>query len=325
MAGPMAKPYRADNSPTGRLDSSAGTHKLLCREDTAMCDDLTALDDDRTLAEKGLTRRNFAGLSAAGLLGACTTMPADGTAPALKETAVSVPTGDGSADAWFIHPAKGRHPAVIMWPDVAGLREAYRQMATRLAASGYAVLVVNHYYRHAKAPLIATMSEWRTPAGQEKLKPAIATLSPANTIKDATAFVAWLDQQGTVDKRRKIGTQGYCQTGSFAVRTAAALPGRVGVAASFHGGGLVTPAADSPHQLFARSNAAFLIAIGKNDDARAPGDKDALRAAASAAGKTAEIEVYNADHGWCTLDAPSYDKPEADRAWGRLLSFYKEL
>jgi carboxymethylenebutenolidase len=290
-----------------------------------MCDELTALDEDQTLADKGLTRRTFAGLSAAGLLGACATTPSDGTAPTLKETAVLVPTSEGNADGYFIHPAKGRHPAVIMWPDVAGLREAYRLMATRLASSGYAVLVVNHYYRHAKAPLIATMSEWRTPAGQEKLKPAIATLSPANTIKDAAAFVGWLDKQGAVDKRRKIGTQGYCQTGSFAVRTAAALPQRVGVAASFHGGGLVTQAPDSPHQLFAKSNAAFLIAIGKNDDARAPGDKDALRSAASAAGKTAEIEVYNADHGWCTLDSPSYDKAEADRAWGRLLSFYKEL
>lgn len=291
-----------------------------------MCDDLTAIDDDANLAAKGLNRRQFAGLGAAGLLGACTTTPdAAAGAPAITQTAVMIPTPDGVADGFFIHPAKGKHPAVIMWPDVAGLREAYRQMATRLAGDGHAVLVVNHYYRHAKAPLLATMSEWRSPAGQEKLKPAIATLSPANTIKDLGAFVAWLDKQGAVNRRRKIGTQGYCQTGSFAVRCAAAMPNRIGVAASFHGGGLVTQAADSPHTLFAKSKADFLIAIGKNDDARAPGDKDALRAAAKAAGRQAEIEVYNADHGWCTLDAPSYDKAEADRAWGRLLALYKGL
>ena len=289
-----------------------------------MCDDLTAIDDDLALTSKGLSRRNFAGLSSASLLAACTTTEG-ADAAATRETAVAIATSDGTADAIFIHPAKGRHPAVIMWPDVAGLREAYRQMATRLAAAGYAVLVVNHYYRAGKAPLLASMAEWRSPAGQEKLKPAIASLSPANTVKDAAAFVAWLDKQSAVDKRRKIGTQGYCQTGSFAVRTAAALPGRVGAAASFHGGGLVTQAPDSPHLLLAKTKAAFLIAIAKNDDARAPGDKDALRAAAAAAGKSAEIEVYNADHGWCTLDAPSYDKAEADRAWARLLALYSGL
>ena len=289
-----------------------------------MCDDLTAIDDDLALTSKGLSRRNFAGLSSAALLAACTTTEG-ADAAATRETAVAIATSDGTADAIFIHPAKGRHPAVIMWPDVAGLREAYRQMATRLAAAGYAVLVVNHYYRAGKAPLLASMAEWRSPAGQEKLKPAIASLSPANTVKDAAAFVAWLDKQSAVDKRRKIGTQGYCQTGSFAVRTAAALPGRVGAAASFHGGGLVTQAPDSPHLLLAKTKAAFLIAIAKNDDARAPGDKDALRAAAAAAGKSAEIEVYNADHGWCTLDAPSYDKAEADRAWARLLALYSGL
>ena len=289
-----------------------------------MCDNLTAIDEDLALAQKGLSRRHFAGLGAAGMLTACTTTEiAD--AAATKETAVAISTPDGTADALFIHPAKGRHPAVIMWPDIAGLREAYRQMATRLAASGYAVLVVNHYYRAAKAPLLTSMAEWRSPAGQEKLKPAIATLSPANTVKDAAAFVAWLDQQAAVDKRRKIGTQGYCQTGSFAVRTAAALPGRIGAAASFHGGGLVTQAPDSPHLLLAKTKAAFLIAIARNDDARAPGDKDVFRAAAAAAGKSAEIEVYNADHGWCTLDAPSYDKAEADRAWTRLLALYEKL
>lgn len=289
-----------------------------------MCDDLTATDDDLALASKGLSRRHFAGLGAAGMLAACTTTES-ADAAATKETAVAIATPDGTADALFIHPVKGRHPAVIMWPDIAGLREAYRQMATRLAAAGYAVLVVNHYYRAAKAPLLTSMAEWRSPAGQEKLKPAIASLSPANTVKDAAAFVAWLDKQAAVDKRRKIGTQGYCQTGSFAVRSAAALPGRIGAAASFHGGGLVTQAPDSPHLLLAKTKAEFLIAIAKNDDARAPGDKDALRAAAAAAGKSAEIEVYNADHGWCTLDAPSYDKPEADRAWARLLALYDKL
>lgn len=290
-----------------------------------MCDDLTALEEEQARAVKGLSRREFAAIGAAGVLAACTARESQAKGRALREAMVSVPTPDGAADAFFVYPATGKHPAVILWPDIAGLRDAYKEMARRLAADGFAVLAVNHYYRAAKAPLLATMAEWRTPAGQEKLKPAIATLSPAHTVRDATAFVAWLDRQAAVDKRKGIGTQGYCQTGSFAIRSAAALPKRIKAAASFHGGGLVTDQPDSPHRLFAQSNAGFLIAIGRNDDAKAPGDKDALRAAGQASGRPVEVEVYKADHGWCTLDAPVYDKAEADRAWARLLALYKGL
>ncbi|MFM5947741.1 MAG: dienelactone hydrolase family protein [Novosphingobium sp.] len=290
-----------------------------------MCDELTAIEEEQALAAKGFSRREFAAIGAAGVLAACTGGESQAKGRALKEAMVAVPTPDGSADAFFVHPAKGKYPAVILWPDVAGLRDAYKEMARRLAADGFAVLAVNHYYRAAKAPLLNSISEWRSPAGQEKLKPAIATLSTENTVRDAAAFVAWLDKQGSVNKRKGIGTQGYCQTGSFAIRSAAALPGRIKAAASFHGGGLVTDKPDSPHLLFAKSQAAFLIAIARNDDARAPTDKDALRSAAKESGKSVEVEVYNADHGWCTLDAPVYDKAEADRAWARLLELYKKL
>ena len=290
-----------------------------------MCDDLTALEEEAALAARGVNRREFAAIGAAGVLAACTGGESEARARALKEAMVEVPTGDGKADAFFVHPARGRFPAVIMWPDIAGLRDAYKEMGRRLAAAGFAVLVVNHYYRAAKAPLLTSMAEWRSPAGQEKLKPAIATLSAEATVRDASAFASWLDRQKVVDTRRGMGTQGYCQTGSFAIRSAAALPGRIKAAASFHGGGLVTDKPDSPHRLFAQSQARFLIAIARNDDARAPGDKDALREAAAAAGRPAEIEVYSADHGWCTLDAPVYDKTEAERAWARLLELYRKL
>ncbi len=290
-----------------------------------MCDDLTAIEEEAALAAKGLSRREFAAIGAAGVLAACTGGESQAKGRALKEAMVSVTTPDGSADAFFVHPAKGKHPAVILWPDVAGLRDAYKEMARRLAADGFAVLAVNHYYRAAKAPLLGSIAEWRTPVGQEKLKPVIATLSSDNTVRDAAAFVAWLDRQSGVNKRKGIGTQGYCQTGSFAIRSAAALPGRIKAAASFHGGGLVNDKPDSAHRLFAKSQAGFLIAIARNDDARAPTDKDALRAAAKESGRSVEVEVYNADHGWCTLDAPAHDKAEADRAWGRLLVLYKKL
>jgi len=291
-----------------------------------MCDDLTALEEEAALAASGLNRRQFAAIGAAGVLAACTGGESNAKARAgLTESTVAITTPDGSADAFWVRPAKGKHPAVIMWPDIAGLRPAYMEMGRQLASAGYAVLVVNHYYRSAKAPILATMAEWRTPEGQAKLKPAMAALTNPGITSDAMAFVAWLDKQAEVDRKRGVGSIGYCMTGSYTVRTAAAVPRRVKAAASCHGGGLVTQAPDSPHRLLASTQASYLFGIARNDDQNAPGDKDALKAAAAAAGRPAEIEVYNADHGWCTLDAPTYDKTEAQRAWGRVLALFGKL
>ncbi len=291
-----------------------------------MCDDLTKIEEDIALAAgTAVSRRDFAALAGALTLTGCAGVP-PGTVPAaLSERAVAVPTPDGSADAFFVHPARGRHPGVIIWPDVAGLRDAYKAMARRMAQAGYAVLVVNHYYRSAKAPIVATLAEWRTPEGQARIGPMMAAITPAGIASDARAFVAWLDRKGPVDTRRRIGTAGYCMTGGYTLRTAAAEPARIGAACSFHGGGLVSDKPDSPHLLFPAVRAAVLIAIARNDDARAPGDKETLRAAATAAGRDAESEVYPADHGWCTLDAPTYDAVQADRAWGRMLAKFAGL
>jgi carboxymethylenebutenolidase len=290
-----------------------------------MCNDLTAHEEEAALAARGLNRREFAAIGAAGVLAACTGTASEAKGKAPRESTVTIPTADGTADAFFVHPAKGKHPGVILWPDIAGLRDAYKAMARRLAGAGFAVLVVNHYYRSSPAPILNSIAEWRTPEGQAKLKPMIVALSAEGTVRDARACVAWLDGQKPVDTRRRIGTQGYCMGGPFAVRTAFAAPDRVKAAASFHGGGLVTEAPDSPHRLLAVSKASYLIAVARNDDARAPADKDTFREAAKAAGRAAEVEVYNADHGWCTLDAPVYDKAEAERAWARLLALYKGL
>ena len=291
-----------------------------------MCDDLTAHEEDAALAAGGLNRRQFAAISAAGVLAAFTGSQSEAKArTGLTESNVSITTPDGSADAFFVRPAKGKHPAIIMWPDVAGLRPAYLEMGRQLASAGYAVLVVNHYYRSAKAPIMASMAEWRTPEGQAKLKPMIAAITPQGVTTDAMAFVAWLDKQPAVNRQRGIGNIGYCMTGPYTVRAAAAVPRRIKAAVSCHGGGLVTKAPDSPHKLIASTQASYMFAIARNDDARAPGDKDALKAAAAAAGRPAEVEVYNADHGWCTLDAPTYDKGEAERAWARVLVLFGKL
>ena len=298
-----------------------------------MCDDHTTQEDAEWLASRAVSRRRFGALGAgavavAALPGCMSTPTAEatvGTPLPTSERMVSILARDGTVDALFVHPAKGRHPAIVMWPDVAGLRDAYKTMARRLAAAGYAVLAVNQYYRAGRAPFVATMGEWRTPEGQAKLAPAIATLSPENTRRDAAALAAWLDKQVSVDTRRKIGMAGYCQTGSFTLRSAAALPLRIGAAASFHGGGLVTDKPDSPHLLFPGMSAAVLIAIAQNDDARDPAAKTTLRNAADQAGRKAEIEVYPAQHGWCTLDSPVYDEPQAERAWSRMLALFAGL
>lgn len=301
-----------------------------------MCDDITenengVVDGGHWLLGQRLARRDI-GLIASGaamaamLPGCATAQPGSSDGANLRTTSarVSFATPDGTADGFFVHPARGRHPAVLLWPDIAGSRPAYEAMATRLAAAGYAVLVMNQYYRSQPAPVLASFAEWRSPEGQARLRPMIAAITPDGTMRDAVAAIGWLDAQPQVDTRAKVGSIGYCMGGPHTFRTAAAVPTRVGAIGSFHGGGLVTAAADSPHLLLPRMQAALLVAVAQNDDARAPADKDTLRAAATAAGRPAEIEVYPAQHGWCTIDAPIYDREQAERAWARMLALFGE-
>lgn len=287
-----------------------------------MCDDRTIAEDLEWLKAQGMTRRGFAAAAGAtaiaAALPACTTTTMDG-AP-LFETMVTVPTPDGSADAFFVHPAKGRHPAILLWPDIAGLRDAYKEAARRLAAAGYAVLVVNHYYRSAKAPVVSSFAEWRTDAGRAKIGAMGKLLTPEAYASDARAFVGWLDAQRAVDTKRKIGGVGHCMTGWVPMLVAATVPDRATAAVSFHGGGL-----DRAAPLIAKSKASFLFAIAENDDAEEPNVKVLLRETADKAGRPAEIEVYPARHGWTTLDAPVYDKVQADRAWDRAKALFAKL
>ena len=303
-----------------------------------MCDDFTLADDAEWQAMRRLSRRNFglgaAGLAAGGALSGCVAtsdsnaVPTPTTkGPAIVERAVTIVTPDGTADAFFAYPAKGRHAAVLVWPDILGLRESFRDKARQLARAGYAALAVNHYYRSAKAPVLPAGASFTDPAIRAAVAPMGKALSPATYASDGKAFVVWLDQQAQVDTRRKIGTVGHCMTGGATIRTAAASD-RIGVAASMHGGGLATEAPDSPHKLIGSTKAALLIAIAQNDDAREPGTKDALRAACDAAsrtGQTCEIEVYPANHGWTVADSPSYDAAQAERAFQRQLALYAKL
>ena len=233
-----------------------------------------------------LTRRQFGAMTlSAGLVAA---VPAFGNAPPTQGADVDIKTPDGVADAYFVHPVKGKSPGVLIWPDIFGLRPAFKQMATRLAESGYAVLVINPFYRTQRAPTAPEHPDFNDPATRKTLMSLAGTLNPQTAVTDATAFVGFLDAQPSVDKKRKIGTTGYCMGGPFVFRTAAAFPDRVGAGATFHGGGLVTDAPDSPHLLIPRMRAHFLIAIAANDDQKQPEAKDVsarfVRQGASARG-----------------------------------------
>ena len=195
-----------------------------------MCDQDHFADDLLDFERRGVvTRRQFGVLLGAG---AAMLLPEVVGAVAVTESEVTVKTPDGTADCYFVYPASGTAPAVLVWPDIFGLRPAFRQMGKRLAESGYAVLVVNPFYRMMKAP--SAPKGAATPISE--VMPHMQALSEATHMTDATAFVAWLDQQPSVAKNRKVGTQGYCMGGPMALRTAAAVPNRVGAAASFHGG-----------------------------------------------------------------------------------------
>jgi carboxymethylenebutenolidase len=281
-----------------------------------MCDQDHFDDDLAEYEARGMvTRRQFGVLVGAGIAMA---LPKVANAVAVTDGEVTIKTPDGTCDAYFVHPASGTAAGVLLWPDIFGLRPAMRNMGKRLAESGYSVLVVNPFYRVQKAPT----AEKGAATEIKALMPLMQALNATTHMTDARAFIAWLDQQPSVAKNRKIGTQGYCMGGPIAFRTAAAVPDRVGAVASFHGGGLVTPNPDSPHTQASKTKAQFLIAVAENDDARAPKDKDVLKETFSAAKLPAEIEVYKGAHGWCPPDSGVYNQGEAERAWTRLLALY---
>jgi len=282
-----------------------------------MCDQDHFEDDRKEFEALGLvTRKQFGVMLGAGM---SMLLPQVANAAAVTEADVNIKTPDGTADCYFVHPATGTAPGVLMWPDIFGLRPAFRQMAKRLAESGYSVLVVNPFYRVKKAPTADAGSATPIPS----LLPLAQAMTETTEFTDAKAFIGWLDKQPSVAKNRKVGTQGYCMGGPMAFRTAAAVPDRVGAVGSFHGGGLVTDMPNSPHLEAAKSKAQFLIAIAANDDMRSPKDKDVMKETFAKAHLPAEIEVYaGSAHGWCPPDSQVYSEPLAEKAWARLLALY---
>jgi carboxymethylenebutenolidase len=228
-------------------------------------------------------------------------------------------------DAYYVAPTAGKYPAVLVWPDIMGLRPAFRLMGDRLAKSGYAVLTVNPFYRKQKGVVFdATTEKFSDPPVRARLIPLMQSLSADTNKVDAVAGIGWLDKQKEVDTSKGVGTTGYCMGGPLVMRTAAYVPDRVRAGCTFHGGGIATAQPNSPHLLVPQYKAkAFLCAVAQNDDQQDPASKDRLKEAFSAAGIPAEVEVYPAQHGWCPPDSQVYDQVQAERAWERLLATFK--
>jgi len=276
------------------------------------------------VTDSRLSRRSF------GLMTVATAGVA--SAPALAqsnvaEKDVAVKTPDGTCDAVLFHPAgAGSWPAVLIWPDIMGLRPAFRDMGRRLAGQGYVVLVVNPFYRSAKAPVIGDNFDFSNPEQRARLTGYRNAMSDEGVDHDAQAYVAFLDAQPQTNKVRKVGVQGYCMGGTLSFRTAAAMPDRVAAVGSFHGGnGLVTKNPNSPHLLIEKANAAYLVCHAQNDDAQNPQMKEELKAAFVAASRSATVEVYQANHGWCVAGGQAYHQAEAERAWAALNVLYGRM
>lgn len=286
-----------------------------------MCDNDSIHDMLEFQRRAELSRRQFGAMTVG--TGLMFMLPKLADAAEVKGSDVEIKTADGTCDAYFVHPASGKHPGVLVWPDIFGLRPAFRKMGDRLAESGYSVLVVNQFYRTKKQPIAAAGASFQDPDVRAALMKLAGTLSTDTVDTDAKAFIPWLDQQAAVDKKRKMGTTGYCMGGPMTMRTAAAFPDRVGAGASFHGGGLVTDKPDSPHLLVPKMKASFLFAIAANDDEKQPDAKTVLKETFAKAKLPAEVEVYQGTlHGWCPPDSEVYNEAQAEKAWSRLLATF---
>lgn len=292
-----------------------------------MCDEAKL----KEWARGQLNRRELGVLAGAATIAACApdAVTAEGGesegAVQLTLTNVTFETADGTMDAVFVHPAEGVHPAVIFWPDIASIRPAKIDMVRRLASDGFAVLMLNPYYRDVAGQQFADFADFFGNDGFAKVSPWRGKLDADSIGRDATSAVAWLDQQDAVDTGQGIGTQGYCMGGPFTVWSAAAVPERIKAAASFHGGGLVRDDYEkSPHKVLGSTTASYLIAVAQDDDAKAPTHKDEFAAAAEAAGRPAKVDVYAGDHGWTVPDSPAYAEEAAEKARADLLALYEE-
>src|SRR5450631_4264411 len=251
-----------------------------------------------------ISRREFTALSIAAGVAAAT--GASGAAAAqMVDTDVQVTTAAGVCDAALIRPQTGSWPGVILFPDVFGLRPTMRDMAKRLAADGFTVLVPNPFYRTTKPPGLSPDIDFNNPTDRAKIDVLRAPLTSDAVMQDASAYVKFLDSQASVNKNAKMGVFGYCMGGPMTMQAADANPDRIGAGATFHGGGLVTDKPNSPHLLIPKMHSRMYIAIAASDDTKQPDAKDTLKSSFAAAKVPAEVLVYEGTfHGWTVRDMP---------------------
>jgi carboxymethylenebutenolidase len=243
---------------------------------------------------------------------------------ALRTSTVDIGTGAGTADAFLAAPDdNGHYPGVLFYMDAFGPRPRLEEMAGRVAAEGYVVLVPNVFYRQGPAPLIDTsqlMDPGRRGKLFEVLRPWMRQLTPERAMSDADAYLDFLVAHDQVADG-PFGTTGYCMGGALALRTAAHRPDEVAAAAAFHPGRLVTDAADSPHLLVDRLHAEVYVAAADNDPSLTPEQQQRLDQALTEAGVSHVVEQYDGTaHGFTMSDTPVYDEAATERHWQALLA-----
>lgn len=238
----------------------------------------------------------------------------------MPSKATDIRTPDGTCNAYVAWPAAdGPVPGVLMFMDAIGFRPAIQAMADRIAAAGYCVLLPNMFYRIHPEPL--RLGAVRLlPENRPALMQMVHSLTPDVVVQDAGVFLDFLAAQPEVSPGSRVGVVGYCMGGSMAVRTAAAYPDRIGVAASFHGGRQVTDLPTSPHRLLGRISAELYFGHADQDPTMPAEHIATLEAALQAAGVRYQSELYTgARHGFTMRDLPVHDQQASERHWQRLL------
>ena len=239
--------------------------------------------------------------------------------PNIKDT---VTTEDGTCTVHLFTPdGEGPWPGVVMYPDAGGVRKTLEEMAAKLADFGYAVLLPDVYYRLGDWAPIDMKTAFSDAKERRRLWSMIASVTPMTMALDAEAFFHYLSGRPEVSGDR-FGTTGYCMGGRTSLVVAGRQPDRVAAAASFHGGGLVTDTADSPHLLADRIQAAVYVAGAENDASFTADHAEQLEKALTAAGVEHKVETYPAGHGFAVPDNAPYDAAAADRHWTATRDFF---
>lgn len=232
---------------------------------------------------------------------------------------------EGMADAILFAPEAGQgFPGVLFLPDIGSIREANRGMARRLAAEGYAVMLVNPFYRTGRPPLWTFERNWGDPKTKQRFEELTSPLTSTARAADANSYIDRLKEQPEV-KPGMVGIVGYCFTGAMALRGPASRPEAVAAAASFHGGSLFNQTdPQSPYRLLPDIEARLYFGHATNDSSMTAEQIAGFEQALAEWGGIFESETYAAAHGWTVPDNPAYNEPEAERAFTRLTQLFAE-